>query len=127
MRGQWVAALLLIAGLVGTAQVASAQIVTEDQRLASLAADAESAEQHLRVAREYRDRADLLDVQAKRFERTARQLERGWYPHEYKAAPMQRAGYVERQEAAKARRGARDARVVAYRHSQIATDLRNAP
>ena len=127
MRGQRVAALLLVAGLVGAVPVTAAQVVDEDRRLATLAAEAESAEQHLRVAQQYRDRADVLDSQAKRFDRTARQLERGWYPHEYKAAPMLRAGYTERQQAAKARRQSRDARVLAQRHGQIATDLRNAP
>lgn len=126
MRGQRVAALLLVAGLVA-AVPATAQVVDENRRLATLAAEAESAEQHHRVAQQYRERADLLDSQAKRFDRTARQLERGWYPHEYKAAPMQRAGYKERQQAAAARREAREARVLAHRHGQIATDLRNAP
>ena len=40
---------------------------------------------------------------------------------------MQRAGYAERQDAARARGEARDARRIAYHHSRIATDLRNAP
>jgi hypothetical protein len=127
MRGQWMAAVLVAVGLAGTAQVAGAQVVDEDQRLAKMAVDAESAEQHARVAQQYRDRAEQLDTQAKRLERTARQLEKGWFPHEYKAAPAQRAGYAERQQAATAKSGAREARVVAYRHSRIATDLRNAP
>jgi hypothetical protein len=126
MRGQCLAAIVA-ACLIGTAQVAGSQVVDEDQRLARMAAEAESVEQHTRVAQQYRDRADELDSRAKRFERTARQLEKGWYPHEYKAAPMHRAGYTERQEAARAKRGARDARVIASHHSRIATDLRNAP
>ena len=126
MRGQCLAAIV-VACVIGTAQVAGSQVVDEDQRLARMAAEAESVEQHTRVAQQYRDRADELDSRAKRFERTARQLEKGWYPNEYKAAPMHRAGYTERQEAARAKRGARDARVIASHHSRIATDLRNAP
>lgn len=127
MRGQWVAAMLMAAVLGVTAHVAGAQVVDEDSRLASMAAQAESAEQHARVAAEFRDRADVLDAQSRRLDRKARQLERGWYPHEYKAAPMQRAGYAERQQAAKARSAARESRVLAQRHHQIAADLRNAP
>jgi hypothetical protein len=127
MRGQWMATLIVVAALAGTAQVAGAQVVEEDQRLAKMAVEAESAEQHARVAQQYRDRAEELDTKAKRLERTARQLEKGWFPHEYKAAPAHRAGYAERQQAATAKSGAREARLVASRHSQIATDLRNAP
>jgi hypothetical protein len=124
---QWVAAMIMVAGLGGTAQVAAAQIVDEDRRLARMAAEAESVEQHARVADQYRDRAQVLDSQAARYERTARSLEAGWYPYEHKAAPMLRAGYSERQQAAKAKRAAREARQLAQRHDQIATDLRNAP
>jgi hypothetical protein len=40
---------------------------------------------------------------------------------------MQRAGYTERQQAARARGAAREARQLAQRHGRIATDLRNAP
>lgn len=127
MRGQCTAALLVVASLLGMARVAGAQVVDEDQRLARMAAEAESAEQHTRVAQQYRDRADLLDTQAKRLERKARQLEKGWFPHEYKAAPATRSGYAERQRAATARAGAREARLAAHRHGRIATDLRNAP
>ena len=76
VRGPWLAGLLIAAGLIGIAPVAGAQ-VDEKRRLAKMAAEAESAEQHLRVAREYRERADLLESQAARLERTARRLERG--------------------------------------------------
>lgn len=124
---QWVAAMFMVAVFGGTVQVTGAQIVDEDRRLAKLAAEAESVDQHARVAEEYRDRARVLDTQAARYERTARALEARWYPHEHKAAPMQRAGYSERQQAASARRAAREARQLAQRHGQIATDLRNAP
>ncbi len=86
MRAQWVAATIVVAVLAGTAQVGSAQVVDEDRRLAKMAADAESVEQHARVAEQYRDRAEALDTQAARYERTARRLEKGWFPHEYKAA-----------------------------------------
>jgi len=121
------AAMIVVAALGGAAQVAGAQVVDEDGRLAQMAANAESVEQHTRVAEQYRDRAQVLDTQATRYERAARKLEAGWYPHEHKAAPMQRAGYTERQQAARARRAAREARQLAQRHGQIATDLRNAP
>jgi hypothetical protein len=124
---QWMAAMVVVAGLGGAAQVAGAQVVDDDGRLARMAADAESVEQHARVAEQYRDRARVLDTQAARFERTARALEARWYPHEHKAAPVQRPGYAERQQAARARRAARDARQLAQRHGQIATDLRSAP
>ncbi len=124
---QWMAAMIVVAALGGAAQVAGAQVVDEDGRLAQMAADAESVEQHARVAEQYRDRAQVLDTQATRYERTARKLEAGWYPHEHKAAPMLRAGYSERQQAARARRAAREARLLAQRHGQIAADLRNAP
>lgn len=124
---QWMAAMIVVAALGGAAQVAAAQVVDGDRRLAKMAADAESVEQHEQVAEQYRDRARVLDTQAVRLERTASTLEAGWYPHEHKAAPMLRAGYSERQQAARARRAAREARQLAQRHGQIATDLRNAP
>lgn len=123
---QWVAATFVAACLIATAPTAVAQVKEED-RLATLAARAESAEQHARVSEEYRERAASLESRAKRLERTARQLEQGWYPHEYKAAPMHRAGYTERQQAVKARSDAREARALAQRHGQIASDIRNAP
>ncbi len=128
MHGQQrVAALLMVVGLVCTVPTARAQGPDEDRRLAKMAAEAESAEQHERVAQEFRARATRLDTQAARLERSARRLERAWYPHEYKAAPMHRAGYTERQQAARARREARESRLLAQRHVRSADDLRNAP
>ena len=124
MAGQWMAAALLAAGLMGTAVEARTQ---DDRRIAKLAAEAESQEQHTRVADAYRDRAELLEAEAAREARKARRLEAAWFPHEHKLPPMQRPGYRERQRAASARTEAREARVLAQKHTQIATDLRNAP
>lgn len=127
MRAQWVAATIVVAGLAGTAQMGSAQVVDEDRRLAKMAALAESPEQHTRVAEEYLGRAEALDTVAARYERTARRLEKSWFPNEYKAQSMLRPGYQERQKAADARSTARDTRLLAERHRKIAVDLRNAP
>ncbi|MGV3520062.1 hypothetical protein [Luteitalea sp.] len=127
MLRQWVAAMVVVACLVGTAPVAGAQVVTEERRLATMAAQAESPEQHARVAEQYRDRAESLDSQAARYERAARRLEKGWFPNEHKAQSMLRPGYAERQKAANARTAARETRVLAERHQKIAVELRNAP
>jgi hypothetical protein len=127
MRGQWMAAILVAVGLSGWAHVGVAQVVDEDRRIATLAAEAESAEQHARVASEARDRAEQLDAEAARHERTARRLEKGWFPNEYKAPSLLQPGYRERQRAAKARSAARETRALAQRHREIAIELRNAP
>lgn len=113
--------------IAGSSLVGSAQTITEDQRLARMAAVAESAEQHTAVADAYGDRAARLEREAKRLDKKARQLEQGWFPHEYKAAPMHRAGYTERQDAARARKDAQDMRQLAQKHARTATDIRNAP
>ena len=127
MRAQWVAATIVVAGLAGTAHMGGAQVVDADRGLAKMAALAESPEQHTRVAEEYLDLAETLDSAAARDERTARRLEKGWFPNEYKAQSMLRPGYQERQKATNARSTAREARVLAKRHLKIAADLRNAP
>ena len=62
-----------------------------------------------------------------RYEKTARRLERNWFPNEYKTAAMMQPGYRERQRASNARAAARETRALAQRHRQIAVDLRNAP
>jgi biopolymer transport protein ExbB/TolQ len=121
------AAMIVVAYLAGQAQVGVAQVVDEDRRIAKLAAEAESAEQHARVASEARDRADQLDAQAARYERTARRLEKNWFPNEYKTPSMLQPGYRERQHAANARLAAKETRALAKRHRQIAIDLRTAP
>jgi hypothetical protein len=127
MRGTWMAALIVVAGLAGQAQVGVAQVVNEDRRIAALAAEAESAEQHARVATEAGERAEHLDAEAARFEKTARRLEKNWFPNEYKTPSMLQPGYRERQRAANARHAARETRDLARRHHQIAIDIRNAP
>jgi hypothetical protein len=126
MRGQWMATMLVVVGLAGHA-TAGAQVVDEDRLIAKMAAEAESAEQHARVAAAARDRAEQLDAEAVRFEKTARRLERNWFPNEYKTPAMMQPGYRERQRASKARSAARETRALAQRHRQIAVDLRNAP
>ena len=126
-RQHLLGAALLAAILTCGAQPSAAQTITEDQQLARLAAVAESAEQHTRVADAYGDRADRLEREAKRLDKKARQLEQGWFPHEYKAAPMHRAGYTERQDAARARKDAKAMRQLAEKHSRTASDIRNAP
>ena len=127
MRGQTLAAMIVVAFLALQAQVAVAQVLDEDRRIAQLAAEAESAEQHARVASEARERANQLDAQAARYERTARRLEKNWFPNEYKTPSMLQPGYRERQRAANARQAAKETRVLAKRHHQIAIDLRTAP
>lgn len=127
MRGQWIAAVLMVAGLTGPTARVDAQIVDVDHHIAKLAAEAESAEQHARVAAQARERAQQLDTEAARHERAAQRLQRQWFPNEYKTAAMLQPGYRERQRAANARHGARAARALADRHRQIAADLRNAP
>jgi len=127
MRGQWMAAMIVVAGLSGHARLGLAQTVDEDQRIAAMAAEAESAEQHARVATEARARAEQLDAEAARYEKTARRLEKNWFPNEYKTPSMLQPGYRERQCAANARHGARESRALAKRHRQIAIDIRNAP
>ena len=127
MRGQWVAAMIVVACLAGQAHVGVAQIVDEDRRIATLAAEAESAEQHARVASEARDRAEQLDAEAARSERQARRLEKNWFPNEYKTPSMLQPGYRERQRAANARHHASETRALAKRHRQIAVEMRNAP
>ena len=126
MRGQWMATMLVVVGLAGHA-TAGAQVVDEDRLIAKMAAEAESAEQHARVAAAARDRAEQLDAEAVRYEKTARRLERNWFPNEYKTAAMLQPGYKERQRAANAREAARESRALARRHRQIAIDIRNAP
>ena len=121
------AAMLVVACLAGQAHVGVAQIVDEDRRIATLAAEAESAEQHARVASEARDRAQQLDAEAARYERQARRLEKNWFPNEYKTPSMLQPGYRERQRAANARHQASETRALAKRHRQIAVDMRNAP
>lgn len=121
------AALLMAASLLGSRVTSADQVVTEAQQLARMAAMAESAEQHTRVADAYSDRATRLEREAKRLDKKARQLEQGWYPHEYKAAPMHRAGYTERQDAARARKDAQAMRTLAQKHARTAADIRNAP
>jgi hypothetical protein len=127
MRGQWMAALIVAAGLAGHATLGIAQIVDEDRRIATMAAEAESAEQHARVATEAGVRAEELDAQAARYEKIARRLEKNWFPNEYKTPSMLQPGYKERQRAANARHAARETRALAKRHRQIAIDIRNAP
>jgi len=126
MRGQWMATMLVVVGLAGHA-AAGAQVVDEDRLLTTMAAEAESAEQHARVAAAARDRAAQLDAEAVRYEKTARRLERNWFPNEYKTAAVMQPGYRERQRASNARAAARETRALAQRHRQIAVDLRNAP
>ena len=125
MRGQWVAAMIVVAGLAGWAPTGAAQ--DEDRRIAVMAAEAESAEQHARVHAAARARAEQLDAEAARYERIARRLEKNWFPNEYKTPSMLQPGYRERQRAANARHAARDTRALAERHRQIAIDIRNAP
>lgn len=127
MRGQWMAAVVVVATLAAPAARVDGQTVDADRAIARMAAAAESAEQHARVAAQARERAAQLDAEAARDERAARRLERQWFPNEYKTAAMLQPGYRERQRAAKARRGAREARALAERHHRIAVDLRNAP
>jgi len=127
MRGQWMAAMIVVAGLAGHAWVGNAQVVDEDRRIATMAAEAESAEQHARVATEARARAEALDAEAARYEKMARRLEKNWFPNEYKTPSMLQPGYKERQRAANARHAARETRDLAKRHRQIAIDIRNAP
>lgn len=127
MHGQQLmAALLVAAGLTAMPAPTLAQVI-EDQQLAKMAAVAESPEQHARVADAYRDHASRLEREATRLAKKARQLERGWSPHEYKAAPMHRAGYTERQDAARARQQARAMRGLAEHHARTSLQLRNAP
>ena len=121
------AAMIVVAGLAGHAGPGAAQVVDEDRRIAMMAAEAESAEQHARVAMEAGDRADRLDAEAARYEKIARRLEKNWFPNEYKAPSMLQPGYKERQRAANARQAARETRALAKRHHQIAIDIRNAP
>ncbi len=121
------ATVLVVASLAGPAARVDGQVVDQDRALSRMAAAAESVEQHVRVAAEARERAAQLDKAALRDERTARRLERQWFPNEYKTASMLQPGYKERQRAAKARHGARQARSLAERHHRIAEDLRNAP
>jgi len=121
------ATVLVIAGLAGPAARLDGQVADQDRALSRMAAIAESAEQHARVAAEARDRATQLDAEARRHDRTARRLERQWFPNEYKTASMLQPGYRERQRAAKARHRAREAWVLAERHHEIAAELRNAP
>jgi hypothetical protein len=123
----FVAAMLVAASLLGSSVTSAAQVVDEVQQLARMAAMAESAEQHATVADAYGDRAARLEREAKRLDKKARQLEQGWYPHEYKAAPMHRAGYTERQDAARARKDAEGMRQLAQKHARTAVDIRNAP
>ena len=127
MRGQWMAAMIVVAALAGQAGMGVAQTVDEDQRIATLAAEAESAEQHARVATEAGARAQELDAEAARYEKIARRLEKNWFPNEYKTPSMLQPGYKERQRAANARHAARETRALAKRHRQIAIDIRNAP
>lgn len=127
MRRQWMAAMIVVAGLAGHAQSGIAQTVDEDQRIAMMAAEAESAEQHAQVATEARSRAEQLDAEAARYEKIARRLEKNWFPNEYKTPSMLQPGYKERQRAANARHAARESRALAKRHRQIAIDIRNAP
>jgi hypothetical protein len=121
------AAMIVVAGLAGHAHQGLAQAVTEDQRIAKMAAAAESAEQHAEVATEARARAEQLDAEAARNEKIARRLEKNWFPNEYKTPSMLQPGYKERQRAANARHAARESRALAKRHHQIAVDIRNAP
>ena len=127
MRGQWMAAAIVAASVVAAPAGAGAQVVDEDQRLARLSEEAESATQHARVADEYRDRAKRLDTEATRLDRTARRLEKNWFPHEYKMPAPQRPGYRERQRAAEARHTARESRILAQRHEQLAVELNAEP
>ena len=127
MRGQWMAATIVVVALAGHAHMGIAQAVDEDQRIAAMAAAAESAEQHAQVASEARARAEHLDAEAARYEKMARRLEKNWFPNEYKTAAMLQPGYKERQRAANAREAARESRALARRHRQIAIDIRNAP
>jgi len=127
MRGQWMAAMIVVAGLAGYAHLGLAQTVDEDQRIAMLAAVAESAEQHAEVATAARTRAEQLDAEAARYDKVARRLEKKWFPNEYKNPSMLQPGYKERQRAANERDAARESRALARRHRQIAIDIRNAP
>ena len=72
MRGTWMAAAVITAALTGTAQVADARIQDEDQQLTRMAAVAESASQHKRVGELYLARAQRLEREATRLERTSR-------------------------------------------------------
>lgn len=126
-RQHFMSSALVALVMAASSLMSSAQTITEEQRLARMAAVAESAEQHTAVADAYGDRAGRLERQATRLDKKARQLEQGWFPHEYKAAPMHRAGYTERQDAARARKHAQEMRQLAQKHARTAADIRNAP
>ena len=127
MRGTWMAAAAMAVALTGTADVAGAQILDEDQQLTRLAADAESATQHKHVAQLHRERAERLEREATRLERTARRLERSRFPYEYKSPSPQVPGYRERQRAAAARKISRESRLLAEHHQRLALELNAEP
>ena len=126
MRVWWI-----VAGCLGVSLLAAdpggAQTADDDQRLAKLSAQAESPAQHARAAEEFRARAKALDREATRLERTARSLEKNWFPNEHKSPAPHRAGYTQRQRAAAARAAARDTRLAAARHEQLSAEVLAEP
>ena len=98
-----------------------------DRDLVRLSARAESPEQHARVADLLRDRATELEAQARRADRTARNLEQRRYPYEHKLPAISQPGYKERVAAREARAQARAHRARAARHVESAAPVNVEP
>lgn len=103
---------------------ASLSWAVDPKNLEALAEKASTPAEHVKVAKEYRLRAEQLDEKAQQHEEEARKLEkRPRTALEYKWPAMGRQPWVEeRKLAMQAKRGANEARELADKHQALAVE-----
>jgi hypothetical protein len=110
------ASILLSVGL-------QAEPVLSAERLHSMAREARTANQHARVSKHYRLRAEALEAEAAKHEATAAEYTRSLGPMRHKWPAMApRALHEAKRKAVEARQAARESRALAGRHLRLAVE-----